>query len=92
VVFDPGDELDPSAGVSLYKNAKCMQGTRTTCPTGSATLYESYNIVPENGAAPIRIGTRDCHQFFTGSLDEMAVFDRRLDGSEITSLYDSSQP
>lgn len=89
VVYDPGDSLDPNAGVSFYVNGACTQGTRPGCPTPTpdAVKYKTYGIVPGQGIAPIRIGTRDCHQFFSGRLDEMAVFNRELTGTEITNLY-----
>jgi hypothetical protein len=54
-------------------------------------------IVPTNDTSPLRIGTRACTDttpaggptFFTGALDEVAVFDRKLTASEITSLYNA---
>jgi hypothetical protein len=92
VVYDPGDMFDPTAGVSFYKDGVCTQGTRPGCPPPtSAVYYQTYSIIPENGTAPLRIGTRDCHQFFTGSIDELAVFDRRLTATEIQNLHSAAQ-
>ena len=49
------------------------------------------SALPLNGTSPLRIGTRDCGSFFTGGLDEVAVFDRRLTAAEISDLHTRSQ-
>jgi hypothetical protein len=48
-------------------------------------------VLGMNGCSPLRIGTRDCGSFFTGGLDEVAVFDRRLTATEISALHTQSQ-
>jgi hypothetical protein len=53
-------------------------------PTG-AVIY-GWQIYPENGAAPLRFATRQLNGFFTGALDEMAIFDRPLTAAEIGNL------
>ncbi|TMQ10032.1 MAG: LamG domain-containing protein [Deltaproteobacteria bacterium] len=94
VVYDPGDRFDPGAGVTIYENAGCSgHGTQCGGTVQGFTLYSTspYLVIPENSTSPFLIGTKDCGSFFTGALDEVAVFDRRLTSAEITDLYQQSQ-
>ena len=43
----------------------------------------AYDIVPAAGSAPVRFATRDGNSFFTGGLDEVAIYPRVLTGAEI---------
>ncbi|HRQ66133.1 MAG TPA: hypothetical protein PKZ76_14945 [Xanthomonadaceae bacterium] len=83
-VFDPGDRIDPGAGVALYKN-----GARRHGPPSSGTLYsnQDYLVTPEHAAAPLRIGTRDGGSYLTGGIDEVQIYDRRLSEAEVAELY-----
>ncbi|MBV8758841.1 MAG: DNRLRE domain-containing protein [Deltaproteobacteria bacterium] len=94
VVYDPGDLKDPKAGVSIYENGNCMGGPRCTTHPVANTLYSypSYAIFPGNGTEPVRIGTRDCSNFFSGYIDEVAIFDYELSTSQIQSLYCAANP
>jgi hypothetical protein len=92
VVYDPGDVLDTRAGVTIYRD-----GTRRQGPGDSpGVLYSNaeFLVTPSNGGSPLRFGTRDPNlirnSFFTGGLDEVAVFDRKLAVSEIQLLYDAA--
>jgi len=92
VVYDPGDWMDTQAGVSIYVNGRCQQGSR--CPAvheDPAVYYKTspYLVYPLYGTDPLRIGTRERSTFFTGDIDEIAVFDRALDDSEIAALHTS---
>jgi hypothetical protein len=85
--YDSGDALDTQAGVTLFKD-----GIRVDGPPRSGALYSSsdYRIYPRNGNAPLRFGTRDAADdasYFTGALDEVAIFSRRLTDAEILELY-----
>jgi hypothetical protein len=94
VVYDPGDRYDPGAGVTIYENAQCStHGTQCGGTTQSFVLYSTspYRVIPENSISPFLIATRDCSSFFTGGLDEVAVFDRKLTSTEIANLYQQSQ-
>ena len=42
----------------------------------------------QNGTAPLRIGTGENSGHFTGSIDEVMVYDRALSASEIQEIYD----
>jgi hypothetical protein len=93
VVYDPGDRFDPAAGVTIYKNAVCStHGTQCGGTVSSFVLYSTspYLVIPENSTSPFLIGTRDCSSFFTGGLDEVAVFDRKLASTEISNLFQSA--
>ena len=46
-----------------------------------------YNIVPGNGTAPVRIGTRDFASYFQGAIDDVRFYNRVLSVAEIQQLY-----
>jgi hypothetical protein len=82
-VFDPGDATNPKAGVSIYKDGK-LAGSPAASP---GALYKAYDIMPVAGSAPLRLGTRDKKSFFTGALDEVAIYPRALTAREIADNY-----
>ena len=82
-VFDPGSADNPGAGVSIYKNGKL----RGSPATSRGALYSTYQIKPRNGAAPVRLGTRDLGSFLTGGLDEVAIYPRKLRAAEVEENY-----
>jgi hypothetical protein len=76
--YDPGDARD--AGVAIYKN-----GVRRHGPESSrGARYSSYDIRPQPGPAPLRLGTRDRQSFLTGGLADVALYPRVLSPSEIS--------
>jgi hypothetical protein len=81
-VYDPGDMDTMLAGVRIYKNGVLRKG-----PPDRGTLYGTYTIVPADGGAPVRFATRDGNSFFTGGLDEVAIYSRVLTGAEIMENY-----
>ena len=85
--------MPTQAGVTIYRNGECESGTRCGGTPSPGVLYSNTGFVvdPLNGTSPLRIGTRDCGSFFTGGLDEVAVFDRRLTATEISDLHTQSQ-
>lgn len=86
-VFDPGDALDLEAGVSLYRNGVFKEGPSTAMT--ALYSYVDYLVRPQNTTAPLNFATRNgdtTHPYFSGAIDEVVVFDRRLQQSEITSL------
>jgi len=82
--FDPGDAQTPGAGVSVYKNGIFRLG-----PPVPGTLYRNpqWQITSVPGSAPLRLGTRDGKSFFTGGLDEVAIYPRVLTAQEIRNQY-----
>jgi len=83
--YDLGDETNPKAGVSIYKNG-VLRGGPATQP---GALYREYNVVPVHGVAPLRLGTRDLKSFLVGGLDEVAIYPRVLKSAEILENYKS---
>ncbi len=81
--YDPGDRSNPDAGVSIYRDGMLRGSPRSS----RGARYASYDIVPAHGAAPLRLGTRDLGSFFTGALDDVAVYPRVLSAAEIGENY-----
>lgn len=81
--YAPGDRTDPTAGVSIYRNG----ALRGSPATQHGALYQSFDIVPRHGSAPLRFGTRDLGSFFKGGLDEVAIYPRVLSAEEIRQHY-----
>jgi hypothetical protein len=80
--FDPPSQANPRAGVSIYRDGVLRKGPSMRGSSG--TLYSEYQIVPTHGAAPLRFGACDIrHAFFTGGLDEVAIYPRLLSAAEI---------
>lgn len=67
----------PNNDIKLYKNGVLKD----------TDFFTDYNIVPQNGSAPLRIGTRDFNSFFQGAIDDVFIFNKRLTASQIDSLY-----
>lgn len=84
--YNPGDQTNPQAGVSIYKNG-VLRGGPTTSP---GALYKTYHIAPAHGTAPLRFGARDLVSFLVGGLDEIAIYPRVLTDAEIFENYQSA--
>ena len=93
----PGEWIHVAAAVTeerifIYKNGAqrdCDQYRGTgdqTCNNYDASLW----ITPQNGAAPLRMGTRDLRSFFQGALGPLQIWSRALASDEIAALYQSS--
>ncbi len=83
--YDPGDASTPGAGVSIYKNG-VLRGSPAT---SSGALYSNpkFDIHPQHGTAPLRLGTRDLGSFLFGGLDEVAIYPRVLSAEEVLDNY-----
>lgn len=46
-----------------------------------------YNVMPNIGYAPLKIGTIDDKTFFSGYIDELQIYNRTLTQQEIINLY-----
>jgi hypothetical protein len=66
----------------------------STYPTGYTKIFKNgierdqdslfnYNITPQNGAAAMRIGTRQLQSFFKGAIGKVALFDYELSSSQV---------
>ena len=58
-----------------------------TNPKAGVSIYKAYDVMPVAGGAPLRLGTRDKKSFFTGALDEVAIYPRALTAREIADNY-----
>lgn len=72
--------------------------TSSSYPTGYTKLFKNgvlrdqdslsgYNIIPGNGTAPMRVGTRDLASFFEGAVGKVAVYDYELTPNQLTAHY-----
>src|SRR5262245_59140572 len=50
-------------------------------------LLSGYDITPENGDAPVRIGTRDRNSYFQGAIARVAFYSTRLDESRAAAHF-----
>ena len=50
-------------------------------------LLSGYDIMPENGSAPVRIGTRDRNSYFQGAIARVAFYDARLGESQAAAHF-----
>jgi hypothetical protein len=63
----------PPGSVKIYKNGVL----RDTTP------LSQFQVVPANGTAPLRIGTRDRRSFFPGAIGKVALYDRELNAATL---------
>jgi hypothetical protein len=49
-----------------------------------------YNITPQNGTSPMRIGTKDFNSYFAGALDNLLIYNRALTLTEIQQIYNDT--
>jgi len=74
--------------------------TGTNYPTGYTKIYrdgvlrdtdslKGYEIIPGNGNAPTRIGTRDFNSFFHGAIGKVAIYDYELTAAQILAHRNS---
>ena len=67
-------------------------------PTGYTMIYKNgvrrdqddlsaLGIVPGNGTAPVRIGTRDRNSFFAGAIGKVALYDRELSAATVSAHF-----
>lgn len=84
--FDPGNANDTLRGVSIYKNGALRHGPSTS----RGARYSSYQIQPQRGSAPLRLGTRDLRSFIACGLADVAVYPRVLSAGEIMDNFTSA--
>ncbi|WP_261381502.1 LamG-like jellyroll fold domain-containing protein [Paenibacillus cremeus] len=63
----------------LYKNGVLRDQDRLS----------DYNIIPGNGTAPMRVGTRDFSSFFQGAVGKVAVYDYELTPDQLMAHYNN---
>lgn len=70
----------PANLIQIYKNGVLRDTDHFT----------DYSVVPGNGTAPFRIGTRDFSSYFKGAIDDIRIYSRILSSSEISALYNET--
>jgi hypothetical protein len=50
-------------------------------------LLSGYDIMPENGSAPVRIGTRDRNSYFQGAIARVAFYSTLLGESQAAAHF-----
>jgi len=70
--------------IKLYKNGNLKDQ--------DSFINSQYQINPENGTAPVRIGTRDFASYFRGAIDNINIYSRDLSQSEVLQLYNDNTP
>lgn len=74
--------------------------TSTEFPTGYTRIYRDgvsrdqdnlvdYDITPENGTAPVRVGSSTLDSFFLGAIGKFAFYDRELPAERILAHHDT---
>ena len=63
--------------ISLYKNGKLRK----------VTPLAQFNVVPQPGQAPLRLGTRDGRSYFKGAIGKFAVYRYALSAGQLLSHF-----
>jgi hypothetical protein len=69
-------------------------------PTGFVKVFKNgrlrdqdalidYHVVPRDGTAPFRVGTRNLTSFFQGAIGKVAVYDREVNATRLLAHYRS---
>ena len=77
--------------------------TSDTYPMGYTKIYKNgsqrdqdtlatLSIVPSNGSAPFRVGTRDFNSFFKGAIGKVALYDYELNAFQVLEHYQKMIP
>jgi Concanavalin A-like lectin/glucanases superfamily len=67
----------PTGYVKVFKNGRLRD----------QDALADYDIVPRDGSAPLRVGTRDFNSFFQGAVGKVALYTRELSGSLLAEHY-----
>lgn len=68
------DPSSPNGYVRIYKNG--VQRDKDD-------LFATVPVIPEDGTAPLRIGTSDMESFFQGGIGKVAIYDKELPAARI---------
>jgi hypothetical protein len=55
-------------------------------------MSSEYQIQPQGGTAPVRLGTRDFASFFKGAIDNLHIYNRALSAAEVAQLCRDTTP
>ncbi len=79
VIDSRGSHAWPHGYVALYKNRR----------ERDKVSLSQYEVQPQAGGAPFRIGTRDLDSYFEGAVAKVAVYDYVLSAADISGTYDA---
>jgi hypothetical protein len=81
IVIDTRDTSPryPTGYVKIFKNGVLRD----------TTGLDQFHVMPGNGTAPFRVGTRDLGSFFQGPIGKVALYLRELSPEHIRSHYDA---
>jgi Concanavalin A-like lectin/glucanases superfamily len=83
--------------ITLYKNGSLVSTQEGAKVRSQWSFTDTINdqtvrINPQNGTAPVRVGTRDFASFFRGAVDNLYVYNRALSAAEVGQLYRDTTP
>lgn len=98
--FQDSEDIGDWIHVVLVINT---QNTSSSYPTGYTKIFKngaqrdkdslsSLSIVPTNGSAPLRIGTRDLASFFQGAIGKVAIYNYELTAYQVLEHYQRIVP
>lgn len=76
------DAAHPTGYTKVFKNGRLRD----------QDSLSDYSIVPEEGTAPFRVGTRDLESFFQGAIGKVAVYDRELSPAQLLRHHTTMLP
>ena len=82
----------------MYTLTINIDNSSSTYPTGYTKIFKNgierdqdsllgYSVIPQNGTAPMRIGTRQLQSFFKGAIGKVAVYGYELSSRQLQSHY-----
>lgn len=71
----------------IYRDGVFKRCDRYRGPADGDCQSHDLVIQPQHGTAPLRIGTRDFHSFFQGSIRDVRIWSRLLSDAEIAGLH-----
>ncbi len=75
----------------IYKNGQLKDCDQYRGEPGGRCPRDRLTIAPENGEAPVRMGTRDFRSRFLGGLSKVRIWNRPLTDQEVADLYGSDR-
>ena len=81
LVFNTKDTSSsyPTGYVKIFKNGVLRD----------RTALKSYDIVPQAGSSPLRIGTGYLNSFFKGAVGDVAFYDKELSSTRLQAHYNA---
>jgi Concanavalin A-like lectin/glucanases superfamily len=86
-----------AGSITFYKNGSLVSTQESAKVRSQWSFTDTINdqtvtITPQNGTAPVRVGTRDFASYFRGAVDNLYVYNRALSAAEVGQLYRDPTP